>query len=80
MAPEEFRRGSTIDERTMVHTLGRMALVYLGCDRKSAARLDDFRGSEEQFTTATKACSADPDRRFQTVAEFGAAWRSASGA
>lgn len=78
MAPEEFRRGATIDERTMVHTLGRMALVYLGCARKDVARGDDFRGSEAQFKTATKACSSDPDLRFQTVEEFAAAWRSRS--
>ena len=78
MAPEEFRRGATIDERTMVHTLGRMALVYLGCDRKSEARSDHFRGSEEQFRAATTACNPDPDLRFQTVRDFAAAWREVS--
>jgi len=29
MAPEEFRRGATIDERTTVFTLGRAACVFL---------------------------------------------------
>lgn len=79
MAPEEFRRGATIDERTMVHTLGRMALVYLGCARKKEPRLNEFRGSEEQFEIATKACSSDPDLRFQTVTGFAAAWQIRTG-
>jgi len=78
MAPEEFRRGATIDERTMVHTLGRMALVYLGCSRKSAARLEDFRGSNGQFAVASKACIKDPGQRFQTVKDLQAAWGSVS--
>jgi hypothetical protein len=30
MAPEEWQRGATIDERTTVYTLGRAAFVFLG--------------------------------------------------
>jgi serine/threonine-protein kinase len=76
MAPEELRRGATIDERTTVHTLGRMALVYLGCARASTARGEDFRGTAEQFAIAGRACSVDPDRRIPTVLELQRAWRS----
>lgn len=76
MAPEEFRRGATIDERTMVFTLGRIALVYLGCARKSAASREEFRGTEGQFAVASRASIADPDGRFQTVLELQHEWSS----
>ena len=74
--PEEFRRGSTIDERSTVYTLGRMALVYLGCARDSAPTRDDFRGTDAQFAVATNATALRPDDRIQTVAELHAAWNS----
>jgi serine/threonine-protein kinase len=72
--PEEFRRGATIDERSTVYTLGRMALVYLGCARQSDALREDFRGTDGQFAVAIKACNADPSDRIQTVSELHAAW------
>jgi hypothetical protein len=74
--PEELRRGATIDERSTVYTLGRMALVYLGCERESAAWREDFRGTDDQFATAIKATAVDPDDRIQTVRELRAAWSS----
>lgn len=74
--PEEHRRGATIDERSTVHTLGRMALVYLGCARDAGAVRDDFRGTDEQFAIATKASAPDPDDRMQTVAALHDAWRA----
>jgi serine/threonine-protein kinase len=74
MAPEEWRRGSTIDERTTVFTLGRFALVLLGCDRHGAPVGADFRGSERLFEIATQACASDPADRFQSVAELCRAW------
>jgi serine/threonine protein kinase len=76
MAPEEFERGATIDERTTVYTLGRMALVYLGCPRKSPPRREDFRGSDEQFLLAMNACARRPDDRIHTVGELEALWHS----
>lgn len=76
MAPEEFRRGATIDERTTVYTLGRMALVYLGCARKSEAVREAFRGTDEQFAAATKASAANPGDRFRTVSELQESWGS----
>jgi serine/threonine-protein kinase len=74
MAPEELTRGATIDERTTVFTLGRMALVCLGCAREGPANPSDFRGSPEQFAAAERACAARPEDRFATVADFHAAW------
>jgi serine/threonine-protein kinase len=74
MAPEEFRRGATIDERAVVHTLGRMALVYLGCARKTDAFREDFRGTDGQFGVAMRACAADPADRIQSVRDLHLAW------
>lgn len=74
MAPEEFTRGATIDERTTVYTLGRMAQVYLGCARSAAAARADFRGAPEQFDIAAAACRPDPDARIQTVRALSEAW------
>jgi hypothetical protein len=77
MAPEEHRRGATIDERSTAFTLGRMALVYLGCERKGPARRADFRGSDEQFAVASAACAADPADRVPSVSELRRRWRAA---
>ena len=76
MAPEELTRGATVDERATVHTLGRMALVYLGCARDAEANLNDFRGSEEQFAIATAACRRDRAARIPTVRALRDAWSS----
>ncbi len=77
MAPEEWQRGATIDERTTVFTLGRFALVLLGCERHGAARRVDFRGSDRLYGIAARACAADPAERFPTVAELHRAWNDA---
>lgn len=77
MAPEEWRRGATIDERTTVHTLGRMALVLLGCDRDGPADRADFRSSDSHFEIAMRACSRDRALRYQSVAELYRAWSAA---
>ena len=74
MAPEEFERGATIDERTTVYTLGRMALVYLGCARKADARRSDFRGSDDQFALLTTATARCPDDRIPTVRRLDELW------
>ena len=74
MAPEEFKLGATIDQRTTVFTLGRTAAVLLSdnsLDRKP------FRGSDTQYEIMLKACQQDPDARFQTVAQFRDSWLQA---
>ena len=71
MAPEEFELGATIDERTTVFTLGRTVAVLLSdnsLDRKP------FRGSDAQYEIMLRACNAEPDARFQSVAQFRDAW------
>ena len=74
MAPEEFKLGAAIDERTTVFALGRTAAVILSdnsLDRRP------FRGSDAQYGTMLKACRENPDARYQTVAAFYGAWKEA---
>lgn len=68
MAPEEFVRGSTIDERTMVFTLGR-ALHHL---LDSAA---GWRGTDRQRAVVARATDPAPSRRHPTVDALTADWR-----
>lgn len=74
MAPEEFALGAWIDERTSVFVLGRAALLFLGDGARAAAA---FRGPPACFAVASRATEPDRARRFSSVAEFVAAWRSA---
>jgi serine/threonine-protein kinase len=74
MAPEEWTRGATIDERTTVFALGRFAQVLLGCHRHLPADRDDFRGTDGLWDVAAMACRRDPTDRVQSVAELHAAW------
>ncbi len=62
MAPEEYERGARIDERTTVFTMGRTVAQCLSLGTTPIASL------------IARACATDPDRRFQTVAEFYDAW------
>lgn len=68
MAPEEWVRGSTIDERTTVFTLGR-ALDHL---------LDSahgWRGQESQRKVIDRAAASDPAERYADVASLVDAWQ-----
>ena len=56
MAPEEFEKGRTIDERTTVFAMGRTVSILLG--------------SESSAALVAKACAAEPRRRHATVAEL----------
>jgi serine/threonine-protein kinase len=64
MAPEEFTRGATIDERTTVFHLGRTITELLGPTGLSAVEFDVARG----------ATHADPDQRFPDVEQMTSAW------
>ena len=61
MAPEEFEKGRTIDERTTVFNLGRAMSMYLG---------------EPAAAVASRACAQEPRQRHasvdELVADFGA--------
>jgi serine/threonine-protein kinase len=73
MAPEEWRRGATIDERTTVFNLGRAAMVLL--DEREVG--EAFRGTPAMAEVLEHATEADPDDRIQTVADLATRWRRA---
>lgn len=74
MAPEETRRGATIDRRTMVHHLGRTALV-LGSGPDGGWRL----GAPAR-EVAARAAAAEPAARYPDPEALWAAWAEAGGA
>lgn len=78
MAPEEFTRGATIDERTTVFTMGRTAFVFLSDDLRGDAQRELWGAADALYEVAHRATSPDPDRRWATVAEFVTAWRRAA--
>jgi serine/threonine protein kinase len=77
MAHEEWRRGATIDQRTTVFTLGRFALVLLGCERHAPPDRAMFRGSDRLFDVAMQACAIDPAERLASVARLYECWTEA---
>ena len=76
MAPEEFRRGATIDQVTNVFNLGRAAAVLLG---DGTGSLDAWRGTKEMREVVERAASSERARRYQSVSELVEAWRDAVG-
>jgi serine/threonine-protein kinase len=68
MAPEEFTRGATIDERTTVFHLGRTITELLGPTGLSAAELN----------VARRATHADPEQRFADVEQMTSTWRNST--
>jgi serine/threonine-protein kinase len=73
MAPEEWERGATIDERTTVFNLGRAAMVLL--DEREVG--EAFRGTPTMVAVLDHATQADPADRIQTVLELTRSWRDA---
>jgi len=72
MAPEESRRGATVDARTTVFTLGRTGLQLLCAPGGDEAT---FRGDERQRRVLERATAHDPAERFDDVGDLIAAWR-----
>ncbi len=77
MAPEEFRRGAQIDERTTVFTLGRAAFVLLSDGQRGEQAPSLWRASDALYRVAQTATQADPARRYPSVAELCRSWHSA---
>ncbi len=74
MAPEEFRRGARIDQRTNIFTMGRTAAILLGdgtLGRKA------FCGSDALFEVVRRACAPQPEDRFPLLGAFRQAWCAA---
>jgi serine/threonine-protein kinase len=71
MAPEEFRRGATIDQRTNVFSLGRMIHQLLDS-------ADGWSGTAAQAEVVRTATEVRPEHRFASVSDLLAAWRAAA--
>lgn len=74
MAPEEFRRGATIDQVTNVFALGRTAMVLLG---DSMPTFDAWRGTDAMRRVVEQATSPDPADRHASVRAFVSDWKAA---
>ena len=75
MAPEELGPGTTIDERTMVHTMGRMLLVLLGDGSGDEAA---WTGPDETLQVARQSAAADREGRFASILQMLGAWTAAN--
>ncbi|HEU5333414.1 MAG TPA: hypothetical protein VFU73_11625, partial [Actinocrinis sp.] len=73
LSPEERTAGAVVDERTMVYTLGRTALILMDEGDLGQA----WRGTAAQLEVLERATCADPAGRHDGVARFVAAWRAA---
>jgi serine/threonine-protein kinase len=76
MAPEKFRVGATVDHRTTVFNLGRLAFELLGDGQRTRA---SFRSSDDEYVVAIRATESDPARRFADPTALDSAWRFARG-
>ena len=75
MAPEEFRRGATIDQVTNVFNLGRMAAVLLG---DGSGSMDGWRGTDEMREVVLRATDPERERRHPSVRRMVEEWREAA--
>jgi serine/threonine-protein kinase len=74
MAPEEFELGATIDERTTVFTLGRLAWHF---GTRLTEATGDFCGPPALAGVVQRAVRQSPSERYPGVASFAEAWRTA---
>jgi serine/threonine-protein kinase len=74
MSPEEFEIGALIDQRSNVFAMGRTALVFLS---DGTLKEEAFRGPRKLFDVVAQACEPERRRRFDSMAEFCGAWRTA---
>lgn len=77
MAPEQFKRGAWVDQRTNVYTLARFAIQYLS-DRHDVQWSRTFQASSGLADVLAKATRDDPDDRFETVEALVKAYGSAT--
>jgi serine/threonine-protein kinase len=74
MAPEEFRLGAPIDQRTTVFTLGRLVWHFA---TGVTERAEQFCGSPALQNVVQRATAVAPEERFAGVQALAVAWRAA---
>lgn len=87
-APEEYQRGSVIDEQTNLFTLGALIFDFFGTFSAEEIQrryrnnefvpcsLSGWQLDEKSYQAAAKAVSADRTERYRTFAEFLEEWNS----
>lgn len=85
-APEEYRKGSVIDEQTNIFTLGALLFEFFGNytageikqryaqNRFAPCSRSHWQLNEESYQAAVKAVCADRDKRYKTFGEFYEVW------
>ena len=85
-APEEYRKGSVIDEQTNIFTLGALLFEFFGNytageikqryaqNRFAPCSRSHWQLNEESYQAAVKAVCADRDKRYKTFEEFYEVW------
>jgi hypothetical protein len=74
MSPEELTRGATVERRSTVFTLARIALWMLSDENLDRT---EYRGPARSLAVIDRATAPDPADRYQDVASYVADWRSA---
>ena len=75
MAPEEFTLGAPVDEVTNVFLAGAMAFSLFGGETDRSRDLWVLH--DEAYAVALRAVAEDREDRYQSLAEFRAAWKAA---
>lgn len=87
-APEEYRKGSAIDQQTNLFTLGALIFEFFGnfsdeemkqryiTNRFEPCSLSNWELGQESYQVAIKAVEADKNRRWGNFAEFFKAWKN----
>jgi len=75
LSPEESRSGAIVDEISNVYAMGATAFVFFAEDDKHSR--EKWVLNDALYAVAKKAVSETRGERFQTIAEFIAAWKSA---
>jgi serine/threonine-protein kinase len=73
-SPEEQTPGATVDQRSTVYSLGRLAQILLDAGDDEGR----WRASDELASVAARATHTDPMHRYGTVTELAGVWRAAA--
>lgn len=89
-APEEYIKGSVIDEQTNIFTLGALIFEFFGCfsdeemkqryynNQFSPCSYSNWQLNEESYQVAVKAVSLNKKERYITFDEFFTEWKRVS--
>lgn len=90
-APEEYVKGSVIDEKTNVFTLGALLFEFFGNfteddigrryfeNRFRPCDITKWQLNEASYHVAVKAVSQKQDERYKTIEEFHTEWKKVTG-